>query len=55
MKIYDLEVTSNFFEEIDETSCHIELNNNIRYVLLQDTEFKTMDELKTTIEKLNFN
>lgn len=52
MEIYGLQVTSNYFEEIDSTGCHIELANNIRFVYLEDTEYNTMEDLKTALEAL---
>lgn len=54
MRIYNLEVTSNFFEQIDSTGCHIELDNCIRFVYLSDTEYNTMEDLKTAVEALVF-
>lgn len=52
MKINNLTVTSNFIEVVDEKSAHCELDNCIRLVHLSDTEFETIEELKTTIENL---
>jgi hypothetical protein len=52
MKIYDLEVTSNFFEQVDDGACHIELDGCIRYVYLEDTQYTTMNELKIAVESL---
>lgn len=52
MKIYDLDVTSNYFEQIDDSGCHIELEGCIRYVYLEDTQYSTMDELKIAVESL---
>lgn len=54
MEIYGLPVTGNFFEQIDDFSCHIELGNAIRCVHLSDTEFETVNELQTAIEALIF-
>jgi hypothetical protein len=54
MEIYGLQVTSNYFEQIDLTGCHIELANSIRFVYLEDTEYSTMEELQTAIEALIF-
>ena len=54
MKINGYTVTSNFFDYIDETCCHLELDNCIRLVHLSDTEFKTIAELQTAIEALIF-
>lgn len=52
MTIYNKQVTSNFFEQIDEFGCHIELDGCVTFVYLDDTEYKTMEELKTAIETL---
>lgn len=52
MKIYNEEVTSNFFEQVDDIACHIELNGCIRYVYLKDTEYNTMEELQEAIQNL---
>jgi hypothetical protein len=52
MKIYNLDVTSNFFEQVDDSGCHIELDGCIRFVYLRDTDYSTMDELKQAIEGL---
>ena len=52
MKIYDLNVTSNFFEQVDDSGCHIELDGCIRYVYLADTQFYTMIALKIAVESL---
>lgn len=52
MTIYNKRVTSTFFEQIDEFGCHIELDGCITFVYLADTEYKTMDELKTAVETL---
>jgi hypothetical protein len=54
MEIYGLQVTSNYFEQLDSLACHIELANNIRFVYLADTEYLTMEELQTAIEALIF-
>jgi hypothetical protein len=54
MEIYGLQVTSNYFEQLDSLSCHIELANNIRFVYLVDTEYSTIEELQTAIEALVF-
>lgn len=54
MKINDLEVTNNYVDVIDENSAHIELGNCLRLVNLVDTEFQTIDELKSTVESLSF-
>jgi hypothetical protein len=50
MRILDLEVTSNYFEELGETACHIELEGCIRFVYLKDTEYNSIEELKIAIE-----
>lgn len=52
MKINDLEVTSNFVEILDKTCAHLELDGCIRLVHLSDTEFKTINDLKTAVEAL---
>jgi len=54
MIIYDLEVTSNYFEPIGNDGCHLELDFDIRFVFLADTEYATMQELQTAIEALIF-
>jgi hypothetical protein len=54
MIIYDLEVTSNYFAQIGDNGCHIELDFDIRFVFLADTEYATMQELQTAIEALIF-
>jgi hypothetical protein len=52
MKINNLDVTSNFFEQVDETSIHCELGGCVRLVHIENTEFKTIEELKLAIENL---
>jgi hypothetical protein len=52
MKIYNLEVTSNFFDKIDDGACHIELDGCIRYVYLIDTEYNNMLDLEEAITNL---
>jgi hypothetical protein len=52
MRILDLEVTSNYFEELGETACHIELEGCIRFIYLRDTEYNSMYELKIAVENL---
>ncbi len=47
-------VTSNFFDYIDETCCHLELDHCIRLVHLSDTEYSTIEDLKTAVEALVF-
>jgi hypothetical protein len=54
MTIYEIEVTGNFVEILDENSAHIELGGCIRLVHLSDTKFKTIAELQTAIEALIF-
>lgn len=54
MKIYGLQVTSNYFAQIDDNGCHIELDFDIRFVYLTDTGYATMQELQTAIEALIF-
>ena len=55
MKINNLGVTSNFFEQVDEVSAHCELERCIRLVHLENTEFETIEELKKAIESLIFD
>ena len=52
MKINNLNVTSNIFDYVDETSCHLMLDGCLRLVHLSDTEFETIEDLKTAIENL---
>jgi len=52
MRIYNLEVTSNYFEQIDDLGCHIELDGCIRFVYLEDTEYSTITELQIAVENL---
>jgi hypothetical protein len=54
MKIYNLDVTSNFFEQIDDSGCHIELDGCIRFVYLVDTDYSTMQSLEDAIKNLQF-
>jgi hypothetical protein len=54
MIIYGLQVTSNYFAAIGNDGCHIELDFDIRFVYLADTEYATMQELQTAIEALTF-
>jgi len=54
MYIYNEQVTSNFFEQVDSVGCHIELDGCIRYVYLRDTPYNTMQELQNAIENLIF-
>ena len=55
MKINNLEVTSNFFEQVDEASAHCELGGCVRLVHLVDIEFETIEDLKKAIESLIFD
>jgi len=52
MVINGLNVTSNIFDYIDETSCHLELDGCLRLVHLEDTPYDTIDELKEAVENL---
>jgi hypothetical protein len=52
MKINELNVTSNYFDLVDETSAHIELDGCVRLVHIENTEFKTIEDLKLAIENL---
>jgi hypothetical protein len=52
MTIYEIEVTGNFVEILDENSAHIELGGCIRLVHLSDTEFETVNDLKIAVENL---
>jgi hypothetical protein len=54
MIIYGQNVTSNYFAQIGDNGCHIELNFDIRFVYLADTEYATLAELQTAIEALIF-
>ncbi len=54
MRIYELEVTSNLFDYVDETSAHIELGGCLRLVNLSDTNFETIEDLKLAVESLEF-
>ena len=54
MIIYGLEVTSNYFAQIGDNGCHIELAYDIRFVYLADTGYATMQELQTAVEALTF-
>ena len=55
MKINNLERTSNFFEQVDETSSHCELGGCVRLVHLSDVDFETIEDLKKAIESLIFD
>lgn len=52
--INGFKVTSNFFDYVDETCCHLELDGCIRLVHLSDTEYNTIEELQTAVEALVF-
>jgi allophanate hydrolase subunit 1 len=52
MIINGLNVTSNFFDYVDETMCHLDLGECIRLVHLEDTEYSTIEELKLAVENL---
>jgi hypothetical protein len=52
MIINGFTVTSTFFDYVDETMCHLELDGCIRLVYLSDTEFETINDLETAVEKL---
>jgi hypothetical protein len=54
MIINGFNVTSHFFEYVDETMCHLELDYCIRLVHLHDTEYSTIEELQTAVETLIF-
>jgi hypothetical protein len=54
MKINNLDVTSTFFDLVDETSAHLELEGCVRLVHLSDVEFETIEALKIAIESLTF-
>lgn len=50
MIINGFHVTSNIFDYIDETMCHLELDGCLRLVHLEDTEYNSIEELKIAIE-----
>ena len=54
MIINGFKVTSNFFDYVDATMCHLDLDHCIRLVHLSDTEFNTIEDLKTAVEALIF-
>jgi len=54
MIIYGQNVTSNYFAQIGDNGCHIELDFDIKFVYLADTEYATMQELQTAVEALIF-
>jgi hypothetical protein len=54
MIINGFKVTSNFFDYVDETCCHLELDGCIRLVHLSQTEYSTIEDLQTAVEALVF-
>ena len=52
MIINGYNVTSNLFDYVDETMCHLELDGCIRLVHLEDTEYDTIEELQIAVENL---
>jgi hypothetical protein len=52
MIINGFKVTSNVFDYVDESMCHLELDGCLRLVHLQDTEYSTIDELRIAVENL---
>ena len=54
MIIYGLQVTSNYFDQIGDNGCNVELDFDIRFVYLADTGYATMQELQTAVEALIF-
>ena len=52
MIINGYNVTSNFFDYVDETMCHLELDGCIRLVHLEDTEYNTIQDLQNAVENL---
>jgi hypothetical protein len=52
MIINGFQVTSNFFDYVDETMCHLELDYCIRLVHLEDTEYSAIEELQIAVENL---
>ena len=52
MKINGLTVTATTFDQIDDFSCHLELDGMLRLVWLKDTPFETINDLKTAVEAL---
>ncbi len=49
MQINGLNVTGIFFEKVDDTMCHMELENCIRLVHLEDTQYSTIEELQNSL------
>lgn len=54
MIINGFSVTSNFFDYVDETMCHLELDGCIRLVHLEDTEYNSIEALENAIKNLPF-
>jgi hypothetical protein len=54
MIINGYEVTSNFFDYVDPTMCHLELDYCIRLVHLSQTPSGTIEDLQTAVEALIF-
>ena len=52
MEVNGYTVTSNYFDYVDENSCHLELDGCIRLVHLSDAEFETIEDLQTFITNL---
>jgi hypothetical protein len=52
MIINGFKVTSNFFDYVDATMCHLDLDHCIRLVHLSQTEFNTIEELQTAVTDL---
>jgi hypothetical protein len=52
MIINGFNVTSNFFDYVDDTMCHLELDGCLRLVHIKDTEYSTIAELKLAVENL---
>jgi hypothetical protein len=54
MIINGFRVTSNVFDYVDETMCHLELDGCLRLVHIEDTEYNSIEELKIAVENLSF-
>ena len=52
MIINGFSVTSNFFDYVDESMCHLELDGCIRLAHLEDTQYNSIEELKIAVEDL---
>ena len=52
MIINGFRVTSNVFDYVDETMCHLELDGCLRLVHIEDTEYNSIEELKIAVENL---